>query len=269
MTNVKWDVKTDELVKETSLNSAHIINDFQAIGYGINLLDPKNKNDIVTVRFKPEKVDLKATKAIIGAGTGLGKSILVYDEYFDAYVPIPSEGGHEDFPVYDSFEQDLVNFVKKLRNITQPITYEELLSGRGLESIYMYLKNLGKFEVSQFTKEIDGSTDKAVLISKYKEQDETCAEAFHLFTRFYGRCAKNFVLDTLATGGLYIAGGIASKNIEIFSTEEFLDEFENAYRRTDVLKSVPISIVMDYDVSLYGACFAAMYNMKKLKDKTI
>lgn len=265
MTNVKWNVRTDELVNETSLYSAYIINDFQTIGYGINLLNPKNKNDIIPVRVKPEKVDITATKAIIGAGTGLGKSILVYDEHFHAYVPIPSEGGHGDFPVYDSFEQELVNFVKNLRNITQPITYEELLSGRGLESIYMFLRHLKKFEASQFTREIDGSINKTVLISRYKEQDETCAEVFRLFARFYGRCAKNFVLDALATGGLYIAGGIASKNIEIFSTKEFLNEFENAYRKNDILEQVPIYVIVNYDVSLYGACFAAMYNMIKLK----
>jgi glucokinase len=84
-----------------------------------------------------------------------------------------------------------------------------------------------------------------------------------MFTRFYGRCAKNFVLDSLANGGLYIAGGMANKNIEIFSTKEFLNEFENAYRRNDILEKVPIHVIVNYDVSLYGACFAAMYNLKK------
>ena len=96
------------------------------------------------------------------------------------------------------------------------------------------------------------------MISEYKEKDETCSESFKLFTRFYARCAKNFILDSLAVGGLYIAGGIASKNPSIFSTNEFLNEFKNVYRREDILKNVPIYIVKNYDVSLYGACLAAI-----------
>jgi len=267
LTNVKWDLKADDIIKETSLNSVFIINDFQTIGYGINFLNLKNKNDIFTVRVKKEKEDHKETKAVIGAGTGLGKSILLFDKHYNAYIPIPSEGGHGDFPVYNNYERDLVNFVKKLRNIKLPLTYEELLSGRGIESIYLYLCNSEKFKESKYTKEIDCSTDKSALISKYKNKDKTCNETFRLFVRFYGRCAKNFVLDSLATGGLYIAGGIASKNLEIFSTKEFLNEFENAYRRNDILEKVPIYVIVNYDVSIYGACFAAMYNLNKSMGK--
>jgi len=103
------------------------------------------------------------------------------------------------------------------------------------------------------------------LISKYKEKDETCKETFRLFTKFYGRCAKNLVLDTLARGGLYIAGGIAVKNKEIFMKDDFTSEFINGFRRDDFLKEVPVNLILNYDVSLYGACFAAM--IKTLANK--
>jgi len=257
LTNIPWDINTKEILEKTSLESAFIVNDFQAVGYGVNLLDHNNKNDIHIVR-KASSTD-KQTKAIIGAGTGLGKSILVYDQKNNIYKPIPSEGGHADFSIYNDFEQKIVNFVKKLRNIEQPLTYEELLSGRGLESIYSYFRVSDKFKESNYTKEIDASKHKAALISKYRNQDETCSETFKIFTKFYGRCAKNFALDCLAKGGLYIAGGIASKNVDIFSTEEFLNEFENAYRKKEILKQIPIYIIKNYDVSLYGACLAALY----------
>jgi glucokinase len=262
LTNIKWNVDLNELTQKTSLQSASIINDFQAIGYGINLLDIHNENDIFVVRG--DKKESKETKVIVGAGTGLGKSILVYDERFKAYLPIPSEGGHSDFPAQNDFETKLTNFIKNLRGISQPITYEELLSGRGLTAIYLFLRDEQQFEPTTFTDEIDSTDDKTPLISQYKTIDETCKEAFRLFTRFYARCAKNFVLDTMSTGGLYIAGGIAAKNKEIFTTRDFLDEFENTYRRSDVLKEIPIYIILNYDVSLYGACFAAMYNIENV-----
>ena len=121
------------------------------------------------------------------------------------------------------------------------------------------MKQSKRFEDSKYSNEIEKSTDKAEAIAKYKKVDHLCAETFRLFTRFYGRCAKNFVLDSLATGGLYIAGGIASKNKEIFSTDIFISEFENVYRYSKYLKETPIYVILDYDISLKGACFAAMY----------
>jgi glucokinase len=78
---------------------------------------------------------------------------------------------------------------------------------------------------------------------------------------FYARCAKNIALDTLAMGGIYIAGGIAAKNKEIFQTEEFIQSFEASLKRSDVLKQIPIYLIVNYDVSLYGACLAAMYHL--------
>lgn len=260
LTNVSWNVSTKELIDNTSLESVYVINDFQTIGYGLNLLDHNNENDIFQVRAGNRNLEyLTFTKAIIGAGTGLGKSILTYDKQFKAYIPIPSEGGHGDFPAQNDFETQLVNFIKKLRGISNPLNYEEVLSGRGLESIYLFIRNTQNLRDTQYTEEIDKSSDKAPLISKYKNIDESCKETLRLFTRFYARCAKNFALDTLAYGGMYIAGGIASKNKEIFTTMEFTDEFENAYRRNDFLKNIPINIIVNYDVSLYGACYAAIY----------
>ena len=112
LTNVRWDINAKELLEQTQLGSAFIINDFQTIGYGINLLDLNNENDIFEVRADKNITDSKTTKAIIGAGTGLGKCILVYHENYNAFVPIPSEGGHSDFPALDNYETELLYFIK-------------------------------------------------------------------------------------------------------------------------------------------------------------
>ena len=260
LTNVKWQVDAKEILDKTPLSSVFIVNDLEAVGYGINLLDIKNKKDIFNIKNKLnlQKELLKATKAIIGAGTGLGKSILVYEDYYGAHIPIPSEGGHGDFPVQNEFELELLNFIKNYRKIKQSISYEEVISGRGIEAIYLFLKNSGKFKITRYIEEIDKSEDKPALISTYKNKDETCRETFKLYARFYARCAKNFVLDSLSRGGLYIAGGIASKNKEIFQTKEFMDEFENSHKQSKILKNIPIYIIVNYNVGMYGAGFAAM-----------
>jgi len=258
LTKLQWDVNVKEIIKKTTLKKAFIINDFQAIGYAINILDEKNQFDIYKIRSDKTNENNYETKALIGAGTGLGKSILYFDKKYNSYIPIDSEGGHVDFPAYNDFELKLLDFIKDLRNIQKPIIYEELISGRGLESIYLYLRKIKKFSASEYTKEIDETINKAPLISKYKSEDETCKETFKLFTKFYARCARNFVLDSMATGGLYIAGGIASKNKDIFNSKEFLEEFEKSNKRDFVLKNVPIYVITNYDVSLLGACYACL-----------
>lgn len=251
LTYVKWNVDTKEIMRKTSLR-AFLINDFEAVGYGINLL---SKKDVLTIGQKRRALP-RATKAIIGAGTGLGKSILVYDG--KEYVPIPSEGGFSDFPCQNELELKIVNFIKKKGKIMQVISCEEMISGKGIESIYLFLRKNGKYKASKYTNEIDKSKDKVELISKYKKKDKTCREVFKLYTKFYARIAKNFVLDTLALGGLYIAGGIAKKNKEIFRTKEFINEFENVNQQQWILKKVPIYVIVNKDIGIYGAAYAAI-----------
>lgn len=257
LTNVPWNIHVKEIIEETGLTNVFILNDFQTIGYGINLL---NEDDFVEIKPGGEQNLRHRTKAVIGAGTGLGKTILVYDDHSQVSRPLPSEGGHSDFPPQNEFELALTSFIKNMRKISKPLCYEEVLSGRGIENIYFFLRKHGQYSETRYSREIETSQEKAPLISKYSSVDETCAETLRLFTRFYGRCAKNFVLDTLATGGLYIAGGIAAKNHEIFTTtKDFLEEFTSADQRENILQQTPVYIILNYDVSLYGACLAAVH----------
>jgi len=258
LTNVAWDIDVQDILNETPIGTAFIINDFQAVGYGLRFLDHSDTSDVIAVKATANADAFKMTKAVLGAGTGLGKSILTYDNQNKVYIPVASEGGHGDFPVYNDFEQRLVNFVKQKRGTDEPVVYEEILSGRGVEHIYLFLKERGRYPDTEHTAEIASASDRASLISSYRTSDKACAETMRLFAKFYGRCAKNFALECLPTGGFYIAGGIAPKNTEIFMGNEFLDEFTRAYQRSDVLNDIPIYIVVNYDVGLYGTFVAAM-----------
>ena len=259
LTNSLLKIDTNLILKETDLEDSFVINDFQAIGYGLNVINEENSKDILTIKGKNRKDDYQnKTKALIGAGTGLGKCILVYDDNKNFYRPLPSEGGHSDIPVYDHLGMKLLTYIKNRHNRSKPVNYEDLLSGQGLENIYFFIQNSEKIKPTKYTKEIASSKDKPALISEYRNVDETCKKTFELFTLFYARCAKNFVLDALSVGGLYIGGGIASKNTDIFNSKKFLNEFINADKRDDFLKKVPIYIIKNYDISLHGSCFAAI-----------
>jgi len=262
LTNAKWSINKKEIIDKTYLNDVFLINDFVALGYGINLLD--ENDDIFKIRSDKEYSSNYETKAVIGAGTGLGKCILNYDEKNKFYKPIESEGGNSDFPCYNEFEAELVEYIKKIRNISKPLVYEELLSGRGIVGIYQFLREKNH-EKTKVDYEIEKSEDPAEVISNYRNEDETCKEAFDLFSRFYGRCAKNFALDTLSKGGMYIAGGIAAKNKEIFQSSNFIDEFNEGNRREEFLRNVPIYVILNPHTSLLGACYAA--RIKTLKEE--
>lgn len=252
ITNAKWNANKKILLKKMKLKKILFINDFEAIGYGINMLD---KNDIAVI--KKAKGMPKAPIVAIGAGTGLGKTTLVYNEHYKSYMPMPSEAGHSDFPAQNQDEMDLINFIKKSKNIRQSISYEQVLSGQGLENIYFYLRKIQRFKETKCTKEVDKSKDKPKLISKYRKADKTCRAVFEIFKIIYARFAKNFAIDSLALGGVYIAGGIAPRNSDIFDSN-FIKEFENNYKHADFLRKIPVYLILNYNAGMLGAGFACV-----------
>ena len=254
--NVSWNISKKELLKKTRLNDVVLINDFEAVGYGINML---RNNDIILIK-KAQKIP-KAPIVVIGAGTGLGKTTLIYNEHFESYSPLPSEAGHSDFPAQSKEDLDLINFIKKHRKIKASVPYEGVLSGRGLENIYLFLRKNKKFPTTKYTKEIDKSKNNPELISKYRKIDKTCNEVFRIFKIIYARFARNIAIDSIARGGVYIAGGIAPKNRDIFDME-FVKAFEDNYKLAYLLKKMPIYLITNYDVGLLGSGFAGAKSLK-------
>lgn len=255
LTNAKWNVSVKSLAEKTNLKKIMLINDFEAIGYSISML---GKNDLKAVK-KARKIE-KAPVLIIGAGTGLGKAALFYDANSKSYIPITSEAGHSDFAAQDKSELALAEFIKKSRKIKQGISYEEILSGRGLINIYLFLRKNKKKE-TKCTKEITNSKNKAELISQYRKSDSTCKAVFGIFTKIYARFARNFALDAVARGGVYIAGGIIAKNSGMLG-KEFVKEFENNYMLGHLLKEIPVYAILNYNAGLLGAGFAGARLLK-------
>lgn len=103
----------------------------------------------------------------------------------------------------------------------------------------------------------DEAEEKAFLISQYVDHDETCRETLRLFLEPYAKCPRNFALDTLALGGIYLAGGILAKNLPHIDSEAFRQHFEENDRHPEILRTIPIRVISNYDVTLLGATFAA------------
>jgi len=244
-TFINWEVKLENILDKTPLEKVKLINDFVALGYSINVLPDK---EIKKFNFvKPEKY---AVKAIIGAGTGLGKTILYYNK--NCYIPLPSEGGHMDLPIKNMEELKIFEDVKKISGDNLSLIH--ILSGQGINYVYDVMKK--KHNLSKFSSKIDKAEDKASMISKFRKQDKACKETFEIFTKFYGRACKNLSLTSLCFGGLYIGGGIAVKNQDIFESKIFWEEFFSS-SMDNVLKKIPVYLIKTYDSGIKGALFAA------------
>ena len=245
--NLPWDIKTKPIIKQTSLETATLLNDFEAISYGIQILSAQDIEEI----WPGEKPSGHKTKAIIGAGTGLGKSMLAWNTTTKQYFAVPTEGGHADFPIHTIEELALCHFIKTKKEHVDVIIWEDLLAGRGIQNIYNFLNQQKNIPSSQF-KTIEQSNFDSKVILQNKHTDACCKKTFEMFSKFYGRCAKNTALNTLPWGGIYIAGGIAQGNLDIFKNDFFFSEFFNNQRFSELLKKIPIYVIINEHIELYG-----------------
>jgi len=249
---VKFDAR--EITEQTQLQELIVINDFEAVATGV---DHVADQDLICV--KDGSGLSKANKAAFGAGTGLGKVGMVWHRPAQQYLPVASEGGHSDFAVYDALDIALTAYIQQEKGNEAPVSWEDVLSGRGIRRIYQFLGTQKAYPETEVSREIASADFNPDKISQYADQDARARETFTLYAQWSGRCARNWALDMCAFNGLYIAGGIAAKNLAVFHDDAFTKTFCANDVHTEFLQQTPVYVVADYYVTLYGA--AAYYQL--------
>jgi glucokinase len=255
LTNADLEIDAGDLKDSLNLPCL-ILNDLEALGYSIGYLESESPQLLLELERagkKPGKV--AGTRAILAPGTGLGKAIVIRNSELGIDVVLPSEGGHADFAPQESLEWEMVNYLKEAG--CWPVYYEDLLSGKGLGRIYSFLQWKNIYPTSRFTGILKESQDVAAAISRYYTKDEMARHAVEIFVKIYARCARNFALDVLARGGIYLGGGIAARNIGWFTDSIFAKEFENHRQYRSLLREIPLFLVTSYDAGMYGAACVA------------
>lgn len=236
LTNLMWQLDEQSLAVELSVPKVALINDLVAHAEGIELLKP---TDVVPLH-EGEPVAL-GNRAVIAAGTGLGEAGLVFDPDIKGYRAFASEGGHSDFSPRTDQDIALMKYVQKERGHA---TWERVLSGPGLRRIYDFLGGgLNDPSPEQITKAaLDGS-------------NQTAAAALELFVRYYGMEAGNLALKLLASGGVYVSGGIAKSILNKLRDGKFLDAFRDhgPDKLRPVLARIPLHVVTFEMCALHGA----------------
>jgi glucokinase len=258
-TNLTWEIDGGALSEEFSI-PFKVMNDFQAICYGVPLLDTSDPDSILPIPHNdgshPDPSG--GSRAVAGAGTGLGVGFLT--EVDGTLISLPSEGGHSGFAPFDAQSEALHQYIAK-RYDTAPGT-ELFLSGRGMAEIFNFFRDVKGMPLTNALKEIDRAEDKQKppLITRHTPTDPGCRDIMKLFIRIYGHFAARVSLFFLPRAGMYLAGGIVVRHAALFLEDNnFASAFENNYNPVmrKVLKSIPLYIVNDYSVSLLGAAHAA------------
>jgi glucokinase len=262
LTNADLSLNKFDILNKTLLNKVILLNDFEAIGYGLDLLN-LNEDAIKLPHIGEDLTEDSATSsfATIGAGTGFGMCIAPYDPKRKLHVPFPSEGGHMELSPNNRLEMELIKYLKEkvLQRKQLHPDIESVLSGPGLENIYNFLVS-GKLFKNRTIRMINQLTggEKLAEIEAHYELDKTCKETVDMFISFYARAAKNLALMSKCYSGLFIAGKIALKEIEFIKDKAFMEEFEKHDKRPDILKKIPVYVITNTDVSLYGCANASV-----------
>ena len=250
LTNLDWKISGNALAVELRLPEVRLVNDFAAAGLGITRLAP---NELETLQAGSPVV--QAARLIVGAGTGLGVGLLTWQD--NGYTVHPSEAGHADFAPMDELQDKLLGH---LRRTYGRVSYERVVSGPGLMRIFSFLQEIGAGIPSKQLRDADKKRqDTAELIVEFAlaKLDPLAVRALDLFVAFYGAFAGNMALAALARGGVYIAGGIAPRIAPKLKEGAFMRAFTSKGRFSEMLATMPVHIVMNPQVGLYGALLEA------------
>jgi glucokinase len=249
VTHLPWRLESAALARTLKIAQVRLINDFQAIGYGIEAL---NESDLVVLQ--PGEPVRHGPRAVIGAGTGLGQGLLVWQQ--DHYEAIATEGGHADFGPTDELQIDLARYL--FRTAGQA-SYELILSGPGLVRLYLFLRARSEAPETPAVAAAMKSGDPAAAITQaaLALNDPLANNTLDLFVSIYGAQAGNLALMAGATGGVYIAGGIAPKIISRLADGRFLRAFLNKGNMSSYVRTIPVQVIMNPEAGLAGAVQAA------------
>jgi glucokinase len=243
--NLAWVVDSRTLARDLHLPSVKLLNDLEANAYGIAALEAQ---DFVTLNTGA--LGATGNAAVISVGTGLGEAGLFWNG--KAHQPFACEGGHADFAPRDELEAELLLW---LRAKYGHVSYERVLSGPGLLGIYEFLRDTGKGEESAELKEAirRGDGPAAISATGLEGRHELCVKALDLFVSFYGAEAGNLALKTMATGGVFVGGGIAPRILQKLKTPAFMAAFTGKGRMKPLLEAMPVKVIMKDSAALLGA----------------
>jgi len=260
-TNLPWTLDEETLANDLDLKAAHLMNDLEAVARAVPAL---RTEDVITIsQGKPVK---NGPIAIIAPGTGLGESFLTWNG--SEYIAHSSEGGHSDFAPTDERQ---IRLLHHLLPRFGHVGVERVCSGIGIPNIYEFLRDEENIpERPEIARLIASAKDhtKAIVEAAFDPQDpsELCRATVDLLASILASEAGNLALKVLATGGVYLAGGIALHVLALLQTPQFVKTFSRKGRFKDLMERMPIHIITTR-AALLGAATFGLQSLSKIKHR--
>ena len=254
-TNLPWVMHEDALAADLGLKSVHLMNDLEAVARAVPILQ---ESDVVTLNTG-DAVPNTAI-GVVAPGTGLGESFLTWDG--SSYVPQASEGGHMDFAPADKRQIGLLEY---MLSRFDHVSVERVCSGIGIPNIYAYLRDVERVqespEVGQRIAVAEDPT-KVIVEAAVSAHNESplCRATIDMFVSILGSEAGNLAVKVLATGGIYLAGGIAVHTLSVLQEPGFMRAFTNKGRFSELMKRIPVHVIVT-NAALLGAAAYALENL--------
>jgi len=256
--NLPWKVTIAELKEVLGDVPVELINDLEANAHGVSTLGPE---DLVVLNEGSPSASGNA--ALISAGTGLGEAGLHWDG--DFWQPFASEGGHVDFAPQNDLEAAMLSWMFRQH---AHVSYERFLSGPGLHNIYRFLIEYGCGQEPEWLHDAIANGNPAAEISRAAMEKgvEICQTALDRFVSIYGAEAGNLALKMLATGGIFIGGGIAPKILNELKKPGFLEAFLTKGRMRPLLEGIPVKVIVNDLTALRGAARVALFGVRMRRE---
>ena len=247
--NLPWTIESRRLAEELNLKNVTLINDLEATGWGIAALAPEDLVPLNTISAKNP-----GNQCIIAAGTGLGEGGLYWDG--QRHHVFATEGGHCDFAPLNDLQVELFRYLHARYG---HVSYERVLSGPGLVNVFDFLRDTGKGKVPEWLAEQMLKMDPAAAVSEAAMEGKCamCAQALDIFVSVFGAEAGNLALKVKATGGVFLAGGIAPKILSRLATPIFLQAFLGKGRMQHLMELMPVKVITNDKLALLGAARCA------------
>lgn len=251
-TNLPWIVEAQKLAQVAGLPTVGLINDLEANAYGIATLGSADFWELNA--GAPGAV---GNAAVIAAGTGLGEAGLYWDG--KQHWPFACEGGHSSFAPRDDLQIEMLQYLIKEYG---HVSWERVLCGPGLFNVYRFLRDCGYGEEPAWLRDEIKAGDPTAAVSRAGMAGtcELCVKALDLFVSLYGSEAGDMALKMMATGGVYIGGGIAPRILEKLKGPAFLEAFTAKGRLHHLVEAMPVRVILNDKTALQGSArYAALH----------
>jgi len=245
-TNLPWLLDAEELKIKLNTSKVKLLNDLEAMALGMLYLP---EHDLL--ELNPDAEVQAGNIAVIAAGTGLGEAILYWDG--NKHHPMATEGGHSDLAANNTQQDLLLAYLRK--SYPDHVSCERILSGIGFSHLYDFLCDQGFAPPCPDVPDTNSDIDRNAVISRLgvTGEDSLCAEAVRLFVELYGAETGNLALKSLATGGIFIGGGIAPKILSAMQDGKFMHAFKAKGRFFPLLEKIPVKLSLNPRTPLIGA----------------